>query len=108
MARYVICEKCRKQESPGQSQPYPGEFKHVVFGTARVPTPQQRTVVHQALNDKLEITSSKEIHLSQGQFDCDYCGGPIFPGFPCACVSVWVGGRKVPEGWEKEYLEEGA
>ncbi len=103
MARYVICAKCRSKEKPGVSQPYPGEFKRVVFGTARVPTLEQRTVLHQTRNEKLEVTSQKSVALSQGQYDCDYCMDPIFPGFPCACVSVWVGRRKILP-WEEEYL----
>ena len=107
MTRYLICQKCRSKEPRGESEPYPGEHKVVVFGAALHPDPEQRKIVIREIGDNLnEIKSKTVTPLSPGNYDCDYCSAPIMPGEPCAAVSIWVGSREVIDwvDWSDDFL----
>jgi hypothetical protein len=104
--RQILCAGCATKKVAGQREVLPAspltgepaEVERVVFGTARVPVPEQRVITI--------VTTGhiKTIPLGPGTYDCDGCNKEIIPGDRCCAYSVWLAGEPVSP-WENNYLD---
>jgi hypothetical protein len=106
--QHLLCESCGREYKlqngeriamPRSPEGEPAEYERVVWGTARVPTVEQRTI---HVNDA-------PFPMSPREYNCDLCNTPINPGERCCAHSAWTeySGRVLP--WEHEYvIPEGA
>jgi hypothetical protein len=94
--RQLLCAECAADKKPGVRECYPGEWERVVFGTANLPTPEQRVM-------KID---GEVIPLPAGSYDCDCCDAAINPGDRCCAWTVWVnaGGGMQHQLWEPQFL----
>jgi hypothetical protein len=104
--RHLRCRQCARTEPRGRYTIPPGpdgpaESYRVIDGTARAPTPGQRTI---------SITTPAGIkveELTRDHYDCDLCGAAIRPGDPAVAITAWQPSRQQePPSWEGEYLNE--
>jgi hypothetical protein len=103
--RHLLCATCAKDKQNGTRQIYarspigePAEFERIVWGVAKTPTAEQRTM----------SVNGEPMTLTAGQFDCDLCNAPIRPGERACAQSVWAEGGMWAKGighWESEFLE---
>jgi hypothetical protein len=73
----------------------PAEYERVVWGTAKQPTREQRTIF---------INGVAQASLPMTEYNCDLCNDPITPGSRCCAFTAWPEGRPPIAAWESEYL----
>lgn len=103
MTRRVLCMACSSRWTT-----YAGSAR-LIYGDARQPTEEQRTVRYQKLDASGNVVSEEPNVMPLGFYNCDTCGAKIEPGERCGCLTTWRAAEGEPEpplGWEKDYLGE--
>lgn len=94
-SRHILCEPCGRGHA-GIETDY-DEGQRYVWGVARMPTPEQRTIRVNGVPQPLPPTF----------YTCDHCGRSIRPG-ERACAATYAATKARAESfpaWEAEYLD---
>jgi hypothetical protein len=109
--RHVLCGKCAKGKIAGTQLAFaagsegPAEYERVVFGLARQPTPDQRTISIGGGDTIADAyANTQPLALRPGVYNCDMCNREIHPGERICCYSAWLADHEIPP-WEDDYLE---
>lgn len=103
----LLCRGCGAEYKAGTHIVYeatavePAEFARAVYGVAKAPTQEQRTITTHYTDGTQEASA-----LDTAFYNCDLCSALVKPGDPAVCVSIWMEIDEEPPAWEHEYVEE--
>ena len=100
-----MCAKCGDNKPGGarvvfaRDELNPEEYERIVWGVAKQPTREQRTIRINGVSVK-----PPDDDPWWGEYTCDQCSAGIKPGARACAQTIWLESGPEPPLWESEYV----